>query len=130
MINKKQITHLDLPPAYDSLFSKLKKAKEESSNPLDYISKACGIMCGSGELNLTSNTKRLLLICSNNNFSSFNYSYFCHIRCSSDRHDSNRIAFCQFMSNKYENTHMAHSDRRIRRIIFGDQDCFQLLYYF
>ena len=62
MINKKQITHLDLPPAYDSLFSKLKKAKEESSNPLDYISKACGIMCGSGELNLTSNTKRLLTL--------------------------------------------------------------------
>ena len=39
---------LDLPPAYESLFKKLKKAKDDSTNPFDYVSKAFGIMCGSG----------------------------------------------------------------------------------
>jgi hypothetical protein len=42
-----EISNIESPPTYDSLFKKLKKAKDESSNPIDYMSKACGIVCGS-----------------------------------------------------------------------------------
>jgi hypothetical protein len=47
VMNNAPTLSLDSPPTYDSLFAKLKRAKEDSSNPFEYVSKACGIMCGS-----------------------------------------------------------------------------------
>lgn len=39
----------DMPPSYDSLtlMNKLKKAKEDSNNPVEYLTSACAIVCGS-----------------------------------------------------------------------------------
>lgn len=39
----------DMPPTYESLtmINKLKKAKEDANNPVEYLSSACAIICGS-----------------------------------------------------------------------------------
>ena len=39
----------DAPPSYDSLFGKIKKAKDESSGNVDFAMKTIGmILCGTG----------------------------------------------------------------------------------
>ncbi len=37
------------PPSYNSLFGKLKQAKADASNPVEFVSKSSSILCGSGK---------------------------------------------------------------------------------
>lgn len=37
----------DSPPSYDSLMTRIKKAKQESTNPVGFLSSVIAIICGS-----------------------------------------------------------------------------------
>ena len=40
-------TDVEAPPSYDSLFGKIKKAREESDDNVSFVKTCCGILLGS-----------------------------------------------------------------------------------
>ena len=62
-MNEKQHYSLDRePPAYDSLFGRLKQVKEESSNPFTFTKNVFGILTGSSNFFPSCNLSQTLIL--------------------------------------------------------------------